>query len=158
MSLTSPLAGEVAADAQRRRGGWGGGVSSFRSTSPHRLAALATSPSGGEVKTFSPFPSGRGAGGVGLPVAGLIAVNLGCLVMNLLQTGSFWFLWVSPAVLLLYALRMRRATSVARNPPWVETLEHAGRRELHLIRKSAAPPPLHLNPRESSEKAERVRE
>jgi hypothetical protein len=32
-------------------------------------------------------------------------VNLGCLAMNLLQTGSFWFLWVSPAVLALYAAR-----------------------------------------------------
>jgi hypothetical protein len=42
-------------------------------------------------------------------VAGLVAVNVGCLVMNLCQTGSFWFLWVAPAVLALYALRARRA-------------------------------------------------
>ena len=56
----------------------------------------------------SPFPSGRGAGGVGSAL-GLVAVNVGCLVMNLCQTGSFPFLWVSPAVLVLYALHMRNA-------------------------------------------------
>ncbi len=56
----------------------------------------------------SPFPSGRGAGGVGSAL-GLVAVNVGCLVMNLCQTGSFWFLWVSPAVLVLYALHMRKS-------------------------------------------------
>ena len=38
-----------------------------------------------------------------------LAVNVGCLVMNLCQTGSFPFLWVSPAVLVLYALHMRNA-------------------------------------------------
>ena len=38
----------------------------------------------------------------------LLAVNLGCLVMNLSQTGSFWFLWVSPAVLLVYTLHARK--------------------------------------------------
>jgi hypothetical protein len=37
-------------------------------------------------------------------------VDLGCLVMNLCQTGSFWFLWVSPAVLLLYVIHMKFAT------------------------------------------------
>jgi hypothetical protein len=42
-----------------------------------------------------------------LTVAWLVAVNLGCLAMNLAQTGSFWFLWVSPAVLVLYAVHMR---------------------------------------------------
>ncbi len=39
-----------------------------------------------------------------LAIAGLVAVNLGCLVLNLLHTTSFWFLWVSPAVLLIYAV------------------------------------------------------
>jgi hypothetical protein len=33
----------------------------------------------------------------------LIAVNLACLAQNFLQTGSFWFLWVAPALLALYA-------------------------------------------------------
>ena len=42
---------------------------------------------------------------------GLIAVNVGCLVMNLCQAGSFWFIWVSPAVLVLYALHMRQSPS-----------------------------------------------
>lgn len=50
--------------------------------------------------------------GVGAPrftLAGLAALNVGMLFQNLLQVGSFWFLWVSPAVLLLYALHMRTA-------------------------------------------------
>ncbi len=42
-------------------------------------------------------------------VVGLVLVNLGCLLMNLFQTGSFWFVWVSPAVLALYALHMKRS-------------------------------------------------
>ena len=50
--------------------------------------------------------------GAGAPswrtLAALGAVNLGCLAINLLQLGSFWFLWVSPAVLLIYSLRARR--------------------------------------------------
>ena len=52
---------------------------------------------------------GTNRGGVtGSPrftVAGLAAVNLGCLALNLCQVGSFWFLWVSPAVLILYTLQ-----------------------------------------------------
>jgi Glycosyltransferase family 87 len=40
-------------------------------------------------------------------LAGLAAVNLAMLKLNLFQIGSFWFLWVSPAVVLLYALHMR---------------------------------------------------
>jgi hypothetical protein len=39
-----------------------------------------------------------------IAVWGLIAVNLGCLLLNLLKFSSFYFLWVSPAVLLLYAV------------------------------------------------------
>ncbi len=46
-------------------------------------------------------------------VAGLVAVNVGCLAMNLLKISSFWFLWVSPAVLLLYIAGTRTRTSVA---------------------------------------------
>lgn len=42
-------------------------------------------------------------------LAALLAINLGCLVMNLFRTGSFWFLWVSPAVLLVYAAHARPA-------------------------------------------------
>src|SRR5213078_2736374 len=77
---------------------------------PTPLALLAAPPPGGEGQEAEesslapPLPLGEGVGGVGssLPLVGLVAVNLGCLLMNLLQTGSFWFLWVSPAVLLLY--------------------------------------------------------
>ncbi len=51
----------------------------------------------------SPFPPGAWAvGSYRFTVAGLTAINLGCLVMNLCQTGSFPFLWVSPAVLVLH--------------------------------------------------------
>ncbi|HJZ59120.1 MAG TPA: glycosyltransferase family 87 protein [Gemmataceae bacterium] len=42
-----------------------------------------------------------------LILAGLVAVNLACLVMNVLQTGSFAFIWVPPAVLVLYAIGTR---------------------------------------------------
>lgn len=38
-------------------------------------------------------------------VASVLAINLACLGMNLLDAGSFAFLWVAPAVLVLYALR-----------------------------------------------------
>jgi hypothetical protein len=40
-------------------------------------------------------------------LAGLVAINLGCLVLNLFQIGSFWFLWVAPVMLLLYAIHVR---------------------------------------------------
>lgn len=46
-----------------------------------------------------------------LILVGLIAVNFGCLVMNLVQTGSYAFLWVSPVVLALYAAGTRSATT-----------------------------------------------
>jgi hypothetical protein len=63
------------------------------------------------VARLTSLPAGRGVGGVGLGaslvLAGLVAVNLGCLLLNLFGTGSFWFLWVSPAVLVLYAAHMR---------------------------------------------------
>jgi len=52
-------------------------------------------------------------------VAGLVAVNVGCLAMNLAHSTSFWFIWVSPAVLLLYVVGTRTRTPVAAafNPP-----------------------------------------
>lgn len=40
-------------------------------------------------------------------LAGLLGVNLACLLMNLFRTGSFAFIWVSPAVLVLFALGTR---------------------------------------------------
>ena len=64
-----------------------------------------------EGRGLSPAPSLQGGGwGVGSSL-GLVAVNVGCLVMNVCQTGSFWFIWVSPAVLVLYALHMRQSPS-----------------------------------------------
>ncbi|MCE9561195.1 MAG: DUF2029 domain-containing protein [Planctomycetes bacterium] len=45
-----------------------------------------------------------------LVVAGLISVNVGCLVCNLLGLTSYDFRWVSPAVLLLYAFGCRQET------------------------------------------------
>ncbi len=41
-------------------------------------------------------------------IAGLIAVNLCCLILNVLRINSFWFLWVSPAVLGLYLVAYKR--------------------------------------------------
>ena len=49
-------------------------------------------------------------------VAGLVAVNIGCLALNLLKISSFWFLWVSPAVLLLYVAGTRARSPVADAP------------------------------------------
>ncbi|HEY3788600.1 MAG TPA: glycosyltransferase family 87 protein [Urbifossiella sp.] len=46
-------------------------------------------------------------------LAALLAINLGCLAMNLCQTGSFPFLWVSPAMLALYQWSMRPAASTS---------------------------------------------
>ena len=56
-------------------------------------------------------------GGSRAAVAGLLAVNLGCLVLNLLKITSFWFLWVSPAVLLLYVVGGRRTVARDTVPP-----------------------------------------
>jgi hypothetical protein len=44
------------------------------------------------------------AGAPRVALAGLVAVNLGCVALNVLKVNSFWFLWVSPAVLALYVL------------------------------------------------------
>lgn len=57
-------------------------------------------------------------------VAALVAVNLGCLLMTLFKTGSFWFLWVSPAVLVLYAVHMRRAAHAPHSPVPVPVAVH----------------------------------
>lgn len=40
-------------------------------------------------------------------LAALVAINLACLAMNAMKTGSFPFIWVSPAVLVLYVIAMR---------------------------------------------------
>jgi hypothetical protein len=37
----------------------------------------------------------------------LLAINAACLVMNICQTGSFAFIWVSPALLALYWVALR---------------------------------------------------
>ncbi|MFO0802123.1 MAG: glycosyltransferase 87 family protein [Gemmataceae bacterium] len=42
-------------------------------------------------------------------LASLLAVNLACLAMNLLETGSFAFIWVSPTILAIYVLGTRPA-------------------------------------------------
>ena len=48
-------------------------------------------------------------------LAALIAINVACLAMNLLKTGSFPFIWVSPAILVLYVACLRPAPASA--PP-----------------------------------------
>ena len=50
--------------------------------------------------TASPEMSARAR----IVLPGLIAVNLACLAMNIVQTGSFWFIWVAPALLALYVI------------------------------------------------------
>ncbi|AWM38646.1 hypothetical protein GobsT_31730 [Gemmata obscuriglobus] len=55
-------------------------------------------------------------GSVFYPLFALAAVNAGCFVMNLFKLGSFWFLWMAPAVLLIYSLRPRRPRPVERQP------------------------------------------
>ena len=44
---------------------------------------------------------------------GLLAVNLACLGMNIAATGSFYFWWVSPAVLVLYIVGTRPKAGAA---------------------------------------------
>jgi hypothetical protein len=46
-------------------------------------------------------------------IAGLIAINVACLVLNVLKISSFWFFWVSPAVLLLYVVGARTYQPIA---------------------------------------------
>ena len=55
----------------------------------------------------------------------LAAIDLACLVMNLCAAGSFWFLWVAPAMLALYAVAMRPASSQAMNRRPTPTFEAA---------------------------------
>ena len=43
-------------------------------------------------------------------MVGLLAVNVGCLVLNVLRISSFWFIWVAPAMLLLYTLGARQSS------------------------------------------------
>jgi hypothetical protein len=49
-------------------------------------------------------------------VAALAAINLGCLAMNLAQVGSFPFLWVAPAMLLVYSLSSWQRKPSAESP------------------------------------------
>ena len=57
---------------------------------------------------LAPSTLGRVPGGRKkfIPI-GLLAINVGCLVLNLLHVNSFWFLWVSPAVLVVYLVDRR---------------------------------------------------
>ena len=73
---------------------------------PHttQSAPLANSTNEGSF-----LPSAWAVGSYRFTIVGLVAVNLGCLVMNLCQTGSFPFLWVSPAVLVLHTLSTTRS-------------------------------------------------
>jgi hypothetical protein len=49
-------------------------------------------------------------------IAGLITVNVVCLVLNVLRISSFWFIWVAPAMLLLYIIGTRTRPPVAHTP------------------------------------------
>lgn len=68
-------------------------------------------------RTFPPgAESSRSGASPRFALVALLAVNLGCLVMNLFKLGSFWFLWVSPAVLLIYAFQTRRTPAPVSRP------------------------------------------
>ena len=41
----------------------------------------------------------------------LVAINLGCLTLNLLAVASVWFMWVSPAVLIAYVAGTKELSS-----------------------------------------------
>jgi hypothetical protein len=57
----------------------------------------------GKGEPEAPSPFGGGGWGRGhLILAGLVAVDLGCLVLNLLHRSSYEFRWVAPTVLALY--------------------------------------------------------
>jgi hypothetical protein len=58
-------------------------------------------------------------------LAALAAVNAGCLAMNLAQSGSFLFLWVAPATLLVYSLHSWQQKQSAHSPPTRLALEPA---------------------------------
>jgi hypothetical protein len=49
----------------------------------------------------------------GRVITGLIAVNVACLVLNVLRISSFWFIWVSPVMVVLYAAGNRSRPPVA---------------------------------------------
>jgi hypothetical protein len=61
---------------------------------------------------------------VAIPAA-LVAINLGCLVLNVCRVPSFWFIWVSPAVLALYALAARPRVSSSPLLPFSPSKEEA---------------------------------
>jgi hypothetical protein len=46
-------------------------------------------------------------------IAGLIAVNVACLMLNVLRISSFWFIWVAPVMLLLYCVGVRGNSTAA---------------------------------------------
>jgi glycosyl transferase family 87 len=46
-------------------------------------------------------------------IVSLIVINVACLVLNVLKISSFWFVWVAPAVLVLYIAGMRTRTPAA---------------------------------------------
>jgi hypothetical protein len=59
----------------------------------------------------------RARGPVRAPViAGLIAVNVACLVLNALGVSSFWFIWVSPMMLLLYVVGAKARPPAPQDP------------------------------------------
>jgi hypothetical protein len=52
----------------------------------------------------------------GVVIAGLAAVNIGCLALNLLHIDSFWFMWVSPVVLGLYLFAGKKGSGELHSP------------------------------------------
>jgi hypothetical protein len=80
----------------------------IRNWQPSQFLILSLSESSGQSKRPS------------LPTfAGLIAINLACLILNLLQFSSFWYIWVAPAVLVLF-VGVRRPLRIRDSVQWVQ--------------------------------------
>ncbi|MBX9622555.1 MAG: DUF2029 domain-containing protein [Gemmataceae bacterium] len=86
------------------RGGRGDRTTRLGASSPSPLRGGGRGEGAG-LLPVPPPPAGDGDRGWGLFL--ILAINLACLGMNLLETGSFAFLWVAPAVLVVSALRPR---------------------------------------------------
>jgi len=77
-----------------------------------KLIASVRARSVSDGSTAAPVAHAPGSDGRAI-LAALVAVNLGCLALNVSGMTSFWFLWVGPTVLALYALGTRRRSSPA---------------------------------------------
>ena len=79
---------------------------------PAVMRVLVVALEGGASSNANGLPAVQNASAL----AAIVAIDVACLVMNLLQTGSFAFIWVSPAVLVVYLVWGRPAVRPASDP------------------------------------------